>query len=702
MKKLTIITIIFLLAMNSCETSIPVKYPDTAKTGHVDTYFGTEVPDPYRWLEDDRSDSTAAWVAAENEVTFGYLDKIPFRAAIREALTAIWNYPKEGVPVKYGDKYFVYKNNGLQNQSVLYLLDSLYAEPRVFLDPNTLSDDGTTRVGGISVSNDNRYVGYTISAGGSDWQEIHIKDLSGKHLPDVVKWVKFSGISWHNDGFYYSGYDAPKGSALSEQNQFNKVYYHKLGTPQASDKLVYSDPENPLRYHRAFATEDGRFLILSISGGTDGNTLAVKPLKKPGAGFIPVTPANFDHEFIPVENFDDAIYILTNHEAPRYKLMKVTVGNGQPQWETVIPENDDVLVSATVAGDKIIAEYLHNAYSQLFLFDKDGKGKTALELPGIGSAGSISGKKGENELFYSFTSFATPAVIFRIADIHTPTPEVYKETQLNIQPGKYVTEQVWYESKDGAKVPMFIVYREGVPRNGKNPALLYGYGGFNISMTPSFSVANMLFLENGGVYAVANLRGGGEFGSEWHKAGTKLQKQNVFDDFIAAAEYLIKEKYTSSQKLAIRGGSNGGLLVGACMTQRPELFKVALPAVGVMDMLRFHKFTVGWGWVDDYGSSDNEEEFRYLLGYSPLHNIKAGVSYPATLITTADHDDRVVPAHSFKFAATLQAAQAGDNPTLIRIDTMSGHGASSTAKSIEEYTDLWAFTFYNLGMKLSH
>ncbi|MDR1405620.1 MAG: prolyl oligopeptidase family serine peptidase [Prevotellaceae bacterium] len=697
MKKL-ITVLIPLLAMNSCKPSVAVHYPATAKTDHVDTYFGTQVPDPYRWLEDDRSDATAAWVREENDATFGYLEKIPFRSAIREALTNMWNYPKEGVPGKYGDKYLVYKNNGLQNQSVLYILDSLHAEPRVFLDPNTLSDDGTTRVGGISVSTGNNYAAYTVSAGGSDWQEIRIKDIRGNDLPDVIKWVKFAGISWLRDGFYYSGYDAPEGSALSEQNRFNKVYYHKLGTSQASDRLIYGDPENPLRYHQVQATDDGRFLMLSVSGGTDGNTLAIKPLKEPGAGFIPVTPDDFDHEFVPVTHFDDAVYVLTNHDAPRYRLMKVTVAGGKPRWETVIPEGDDVLVSATAAGDKIVAEYLHNACSQLFIFDRDGKGKTALALPGIGSVGGISGKKGENELFYSFASFAVPATIFRIADINNPAPELYRETQLNVRPGKYITEQAWYESKDGTRVPMFIVYKEGVRRNGKNPALLYGYGGFNISMTPSFNIANMLFLESGGVYAVASLRGGGEFGSAWHRAGTGLQKQNVFDDFIAAAEYLIKEKYTSPEKLAIRGGSNGGLLVGACMTQRPELFRVALPAVGVMDMLRFHKFTVGWGWVDDYGSSDDEAEFHYLLGYSPLHNIRPGVAYPATLITTADHDDRVVPAHSFKFAATLQAAQAGDSPVLIRIDTMSGHGASSTAKAIEDYTDLWAFTFYNLGM----
>ncbi|GHT10756.1 prolyl endopeptidase [Bacteroidia bacterium] len=684
--------------MSSCEQKLSVKYPVTDKVNHVDNYFGTEVPDPYRWLENDRSDSTAAWVKAENEVTFGYLEKIPFREDIRKSLTAMWNYPKEGIPTKHGGKYFVWKNDGLQNQSVLYVQDGLSGEPRVFIDPNTMSEGGTTRVSSISVSNDNKYVGYTVSDGGSDWKELRVKDITGKDLPDVIKWVKFSGISWLNDGFYYSGYDAPKGSALSEKNQFNKVYYHKLGTAQSADVLVYQDTKNPLRYNTAGATEDGRFLILSVSAGTDGNTLSIRDLQKKGAGFVPVTPASFEHEFVPIDNIGDDIYVLTNRDAPHYKLMKVNISKGKPQWDVVIAEGEDVITGTAFVGGKLVVEYLHNASSQVFIFDKDGKNKQQLALPGIGSIG-FSGKKTENEMFYSFTSYATPATIYRIADINNPKAEVYKETKLSFTLSQYVTEQVWYTSKDGTRVPMFLVYKEGTPRNGKTPTLLYAYGGFNISMTPGFSISNMFFLENGGIYAVACLRGGGEFGSEWHKAGTKLQKQNVFDDFIAAAEYLIKEKYTSPAKLAIRGGSNGGLLVGAVMTQRPDLYRVALPAVGVMDMLRFHKFTVGWGWVDDYGSSDNEQEFNYILGYSPLHNIKADTHYPATLITTADHDDRVVPAHSFKFAAAMQAAQVGKNPVLIRIETMSGHGSSSTGKAIDEYTDMWAFTFYNLGMK---
>jgi prolyl oligopeptidase len=698
MKKFILPLSIIAMAMQSCSTGPSVvKYPPTAKVNHTDNYFGTQVEDPYRWLENDRSDSTAQWVKQQNEVTFAYLKKIPFREQIRKTLTQIWNYPKEGIPTRYGTRYFVWKNDGLQNQSVLYQMDSLNGETRIFIDPNSLSEDGTTRVGNLSVSNDKKYVAYTQSSGGSDWKEIRLKTMDGEDLPDIIKWVKFSGIAWVQNGFYYSAYDAPKGSALSEQNQFNKVYYHELGTPQGTDILVYEDRKNPLRYNTAGATEDERFLILSVSAGTDGNSLAVKDLRKPNSPFISITPQNFENEYSPIENFGDDILVLTNEGAANYRLMKVNISSGKPKWDVVIPESRDVLTGAQVIGGKIVVEYLHNAYSQMFIYDADGKNREEVALPGIGSVTGISGDKKNSEFFYSFTSFALPPVIFRVENIGSPVPELYKETKLSIQPSQYETKQVWYASKDGTKIPMFVVHKKGIVLEGQNPTLLYGYGGFNISMTPSFSTSNILFLEQGGIYAVACLRGGGEFGKEWHKAGTKLSKQNVFDDFIAAAEYLIAEKYTSPDKLAIRGGSNGGLLVGACMTQRPELFKVALAAVGVMDMLRFHKFTVGWGWVDDYGSSDKEEEFKYIYKYSPLHNIKAGIAYPATLITTADHDDRVVPAHSFKFAATLQAAQAGENPTLIRIETMSGHGSSSTSKAIEELTDMWAFTLWNLG-----
>jgi prolyl oligopeptidase len=699
MKKIILFFLMTVLMMSGCTRNpqIKVVYPDTKKVEHRDVYFGKEVADPYRWLEDDRSDETTAWVAAENEVTTGYLSQIPFRDAIKASLTEIWNYPRQGLPRKVGNKYFVWKNDGLQNQSVLYVSDGLDGEQREFINPNTLSAEGTTAVGSLSPSNDNKYVGYTLSVGGSDWREIRVKDMDGNDLPDVIKWVKFSGISWDGDGFYYNGYDEPKGSVLSQKNEYNKVYYHKLGTPQAQDKMVYQDLKNPLRYNRAYATKDGRFLVLVVSGGTSGNSLAVKILKHPGSTFRTLVDG-FDWDYSPIGNFDNELYVLTNAGAPRYKLVKINPTAGKVAWKTVIPEREDVLQSVSVIGGKLVAEYLHDAHSKLYVFDKTGKLETELALPEIGTVSAISGDEDENEMFYGFTSFTTLNDIYRL-DISNPQPALYKSISLKVKTGKYVTEQVFYESKDGTKVPMFIVYKEGTKKNGQNPTLLYGYGGFNISLTPGFSASRMLFLEQGGIYAVANLRGGGEYGEDWHKAGTKLQKQNVFDDFIAAAEYLIKENYTSAGKLAIRGGSNGGLLVGACMTQRPELFKVALPAVGVMDMLRFHTFTVGWGWVSDYGSSDNEEEFNYLLGYSPLHNINPGTCYPATLVTTADHDDRVVPAHSFKFTATMQAAQSCGNPVLIRVETMAGHGAGKPiSKAIEEEADVWSFVFYNLGM----
>ena len=701
MKNLFLYTLVPMLALGCSEQPKPIQvsYPETQKVEHADVYFGTTIADPYRWLEDDRSAETAAWVEAENKVTFGYLEQIPYRNDIKNKLTEMWNYPRQGVPFKAGEKYFMWKNDGLQNQSVLYIMDGLDGEPREFINPNTLSQQGTTAVGSLSVSNDNKYVAYTTSVGGSDWKEIRVKDIDGNDLPDVISWVKFSGISWDNSGFYYSCYEEPKGSALSVKNEFSRIYYHKLGTQQKNDKLIYEDTQHPLRYNTAGITEDGRYLILMVSEGTGGNSLAVMDTRKPGSQFRTLVE-KLDKDYGVIENFDDELYVLTNDNAPRYRLMKVNPGAKELKWEVVIPENEtDVLQSVAVVSDKLVAQYLHDAHSVLNIYDRNGNFETEIELPELGTVGGISGKKGENEMFYAFTSFSRPTHIYRL-DVSQPKSQLYKATELSIKLSEYVTEQVWYASKDGTKVPMFIVYKEGLKKNGKNPTLLYGYGGFNNSVTPGFSISNLFFLEQGGIYAVANIRGGGEFGEEWHKAGTKLQKQNVFDDFIAAAEYLIAQKYTSSEKLAIRGGSNGGLLVGACANQRPELFKVALPAVGVMDMLRFHKFTVGWGWVGDYGSSDDEEQFHYLLGYSPLHNIKEGVCYPATLITTADHDDRVVPAHSFKYAAALQAAQACDNPILIRIETMAGHGSGKpVSKSIEEAADMWSFVLYNLGMK---
>ena len=701
MKKLSFF-LIPLLAISCSQQpkSIPVSYPETKTIEHTDIYFGVEVADPYRWLEDDRSDETAAWVNAQNEVTFSYLEQIPYRNEIKNKLTEMWNYPRQGVPFRAGDKYFMWKNDGLQNQSVLYIMDGLDGEPREFINPNAMSQQGTTAVGSLSISNDNKYVAYTTSIGGSDWREIRVKDIEGNDLPDLIQWVKFSGISWDDNGFYYSCYEEPKGSALSMKNESNRIYYHKLGTQQKDDKLIYEDVKNPLRYNTAGITKDGRYLLLVVSEGTGGNSLAVKDMRKPNSKFRTIVE-KLDKDYRVIENFGDELYILTNDKTPRYSLVKVNPLAKELNWEVVIPEREtDVLQSVMVVGEKLVARYLHNAHSVLNIFDVNGKLETEIELPELGSVGGISGEKGDNEMFYAFSSFSRPSEIYRIEDINQPEPKLYLVTELNIKLSKYVTEQVWYTSKDGTEVPMFIVYKEGLKKNGKNPTLLYGYGGFNHSVTPGFSISNLFFLEQGGIYAAPNIRGGGEFGEAWHKAGTKLQKQNVFDDFIAAAEYLIAQKYTSPEKLAIRGGSNGGLLVGACINQRPELFKVALPAVGVMDMLRFHKFTVGWGWTGDYGSSDNEEEFHYLLGYSPLHNIQKGVCYPATLITTADRDDRVVPAHSFKYAAALQEAQACDNPTLIRIETMAGHGAGKPiSKSIEEAADTWSFVLYNLGMK---
>lgn len=706
MKKSALVPLIALVAMGCKQTvkypEIPVTYPETKQIAHTDTYFGTTVSDPYSWLEDDRSAETAEWVKTENTVTYDYLSQIPFREDIRATLTKMWNYPKFGTPFKVGNYYFSYKNDGLQNQAVLYIMDKLDGEARVFIDPNTLSDKGTVALGGLSASNDDKYMAYTVSAAGSDWKEIRVREIAtGADLKDVINWVKFSGVAWYKDGFFYSGYDAPKGSALSEKNTYNRVFYHKLGTAQKDDRLVFEDLKYPLRYNNAGTTKDERFLFLDISEGTGGNSLAVKPANDLKAPFrMLVSAMNKDYDVI--ENFDNEVYVRTNDGAPRYKVVKCDPTAAEIKWETVIPESEDVIQSVNVVGEKIVVKYLHNAYSRLCIYDRSGKLERDIELPEIGTVGSVSGNKGNNELFYSFTSFTTVNNIYR-TDVTNPASELYKATELSVPISKYVTEQIFFESKDGTKVPMFIVYKKGMKKNGSNPTLLYGYGGFNASYTPGFNVSRMLFLENGGIYVLANIRGGGEFGEEWHKAGTKMQKQNVFDDFIAAAEYLIKEKYTSSEKLAIQGGSNGGLLVGACMAQRPELFKVALPAVGVMDMLRFHTFTIGWGWVGDYGSSEQSEEmFKYLLGYSPLHNLKPGTCYPATLVTTGDHDDRVVPAHSFKFAATLQAAQSCTNPVLIRIETEAGHGAGKpTSKIIDEATDIWAFTFYNLNMKFN-
>jgi len=700
MKKL--IYLLFLTCMFACSEK-SIQYPVTKKTDVKDNYFGTEVEDPYRWLENDTSQETAKWVKAENEVTFSYLEKLPYRNEIRQRLTDLLNYPKYGTPFKEAGKFFFFKNDGLQNQSVLYLTDSIGGEPRVVLDPNALSDDGTVALSGIDISEDGHYLVYKIARSGSDWNEIFVKDIeTGKILEDHLVWVKFSGLSWYDGGFFYSAYDQPdEGSELSGSNEFQKVYYHKLGTSQVSDELVMQDKERPKRMFGAGVTDDSRFLILSISEATNGNALSVKDLAKKKADFVPFMES-FDYEFNVMDNIGDDLYILTNYKAPKYRLVKININ--QPQegdWTEVIPEKENVLQAVSFTGGKIVAEYMKDAHSEVEIYDYDGKFDYTVALPGVGSVGSFSGKKNEPVAFFSYTSFNTPGEIYQY-DFDKKETQLYFRPEVTFNPDDYIVRQDFCTSKDGTKVPVFIVHKKGIELNGENPTLLYGYGGFNISLTPSFSSTRMAFIESGGVFALANLRGGGEYGEEWHKAGTKMQKQNVFDDFIAVAAYLIDSRYTNPDKLAIMGGSNGGLLIGAVINQRPELFKVALPAVGVMDMLRFHKFTIGWAWAGDYGTSeDSKEMFDYLYAYSPYHNIKEGAKYPAVLVTTADHDDRVVPAHSFKYIARLQEYNAGKLPVLIRIDTKAGHGGGKpTAKVIDEYTDVWSFLFYHLGMKM--
>lgn len=702
MKKiLFLLSLSGLIMTNSCKQTQRIEYPETRKSDHVDVYFGLEVPDPYRWLEDDNSAETAEWVKAQNEVTFAYLENIPFRDQIRDRLTKIWDYPRYSSPFRAGKYYFYFRNDGMQNQSVLYIQEGLEGEPKVFLDPNTFSEDGTVALSSLSISNDDRYLAYGIARAGSDWNEVRVIEIeTGIELDDLIQWIKFSGISWRGNGFYYSRYDEPgPGEALSGKNEFHKVYYHELGTPQSKDKLVYMNPDHPLRNYGVSVTEDERFLMLYESETTSGNALYVKDLSKPGADFIKITEG-FEYDYSVLDNIGDQLLVLTNHDAPRRQLVLINPAKPDPEnWTVVIPEKENVLRGASLVGGRIAIQYMQDATSRAYLYDYAGNLIDEVNLPGIGTISGFSGKKEDNIAFYSFTSFTFPSTIYRF-DVEKNESVVYRASEIDFDTGDYETKQVFYTSKDGTIVPMFITHKKGLRMNGNNPTLLYGYGGFNASLTPSFSVSRLILLENGGVYAVANIRGGGEYGKEWHEAGKKLNRQNVFDDFIAAAEYLVENKYTSPSKLAIQGGSNGGLLVGACMIQRPDLFKVALPAVGVMDMLRFHKFTIGWAWVGDYGSSDNEEEFHYLLGYSPLHTLQDGVEYPATLITTADHDDRVVPAHSFKFAARLQEAHDGDNPVLIRIETSAGHGAGKpTSKIIDEQTDIWAFVFKNLGVK---
>ncbi|MDP4663248.1 MAG: prolyl oligopeptidase family serine peptidase [Salibacteraceae bacterium] len=678
-----------------------ITYPETRKdTSVVEDYFGTKVADPYRWLEDDRSAETEAWVTAQNEVSFGYLQKIPFRDKIKDRLTDLWNYEKYSAPFKRGDFTYFYKNDGLQNQYVLYR-EKQDGQSEVFLDPNAFSEDGTTSLAGLSFSEDGSLLAFAISEGGSDWRKVILMNASSKEIiEDTLIDIKFSGLAWKgNEGLYYSSYDKPKdGSELSGLTQFHKLFYHKLGTPQKTDKMIFGGEETPRRYVGGDVTEDGNFLIITAATSTTGNELYMQDLRNPASKIVKLVD-NFDNDYNVIHSLGDILFIETNYKAPNGRVMSMNVKSPEMEnWKELIPETENVL-RIGAAGGKFFANYLKDATSMVQQFDIDGNMEREIELPGIGSVGGFGGRLEDTELYYTFTSYVYPPTIFKF-DISSGTSELYKESGVKFNPEEYESKQVFYASKDGTKVPMIITYKKGIKLDGTNPTMLYGYGGFNISLTPSFSTSNIVLLENGGVYAVANLRGGGEYGEKWHTAGTKTQKQNVFDDFIAAAEWLIENKYTSSEKLAIAGGSNGGLLVGATMTQRPELMKVAFPAVGVLDMLRYHQFTSGAGWKYDYGTSDESREmFNYLLGYSPVHNAKKGTHFPATMVTTGDHDDRVVPAHSFKFAAALQDAHEGENPVLIRIAVNAGHGAGKpTSMIIQEQADNWAFMFYNMGI----
>lgn len=700
MKKTTLL-IGGIMVMSCASQQQKIVYPETAKVDTVDVYFGTQVPDPYRWLENDTSAATAAWVAAENQVTNDYLSKIPFREQLLKRLTELANYEKIGTPFKKHGKYYFYKNDGLQNQSVLYVQDTLDGEPRVFLDPNKLSDDGTVALTGLSFSKDGKYAAYTISRSGSDWSEVFVMDVAtGQLLEDHIEWAKFAGPSWRGDGFYYSAYDAPKkGKEFSNVNENHKVYYHKLGEPQSADKLVYQNPAFPKRFYSAGTSEDERILFFYEAGAGRGNNLFMQNLIKPDSKIVQLT-TDFEYSYSPIEVIGDKMYLYTNYGAPKGRVMVADINKPLlANWTELVPESEAVLSGSQVIGNKLFLTYDKDASNHAYVYDLDGKLMQEINLPSLGSVG-FSGDKDDKECFFGFTSFTTPGTVYKY-DVDKNSYELYRAPKVNFNADDFVTQQIFFTSKDGTKVPMFLTHKKGLKKDGSNPVFLYGYGGFNVSLNPGFTTSRIPFLENGGIYAQVNLRGGGEYGEAWHVAGTKMQKQNVFDDFIAAAEYLITDKYTNSNKIAIVGGSNGGLLVGACMTQRPELFKVAIPQVGVLDMLRYHKFTIGWNWASDYGTSEESKEmFEYLKAYSPLHNLKPGTTYPATLITTADHDDRVVPAHSFKFAAMLQACNDGTNPTLIRIDSKAGHGAGKPmAKVLEEQADTYGFIMYNLGMK---
>lgn len=677
-------------------------YPKTRKADQIDDYHGTKVADPYRWLEDDRSDETSAWVKAQNEVTFGFLNQIPYRDNLKKRCEEVFNYEKYSSPFRNNEWYYFYKNDGLQNQSALYRQKGLNGTPELVIDPNKLSADGTTRMTQFNISKNGKYAAYALSKGGSDWQEILIMDLATKqNLSDKLEWVKVSGIAWQGDGFYYSRYPAPNGSELSAKNENHQVFFHKINSAQSADKLIFEDPSEPQRFNQVYVSEDEKYTFLSISDrgkGKQGNIL--RYAEQGSTTFKPIINEINGFDYSVIHNVGNKFIIQTNSNAPNEKVMLFDPKMPEEKnWKIVIPEKKEVLQYASAAGGKLFVVYMKDVTTKAYVYNMKGKLENQVVLPGVGTATGFGGNSDDKVVFYVYSSFSTPSTIYKY-DINTKTSTVFRKLNLPFDPALFETKQVFYNSKDGTKVPMFITYKKGIKLDGNNPTMLYGYGGFNISLQPGFSSLLIPFLEKGGVYASANLRGGGEYGETWHEQGTKLKKQNVFDDCIAAAEYLIAQKWTSPAKLAVRGGSNGGLLVGAVINQRPDLFAVAIPQVGVMDMLRFHTFTIGWNWKPDYGSSENPEEFKALYAYSPLHNLKEGVAYPATMITTADHDDRVVPAHSFKYAATLQEKYKGNKPMLIRVDVNSGHGASNTKKNIELTADIYSFIFYNMGVKL--
>ena len=695
---------LFILLFVTVTASAQLTYPPTKKVDVSDNYFGTTIADPYRWLEDDNSEETKNWVQQQNVVTSTYLSGIPYRDKVKSRLAVLWNYPKYGSPRKEGSYYYFSKNDGLQNQSILYRQAGLNAEPEVFLNPNQFSGDGTVALSGTTFSKTAKFLAYQIARSGSDWQEAVIMDLSTQKLiDDTIKWIKFSGIAWKGDeGFYYSRYPVPDATTkLSKQNQYHKVYYHRIGTLQSQDQLIYEDNEHPLRNVGADLTDDGRFLIISTTEGTSGNELWVKDLTNAKDNYINLV-SGFKTDPDVVDSYGNFLLVKTNQDAPNFKVVLVDPNQSSVNnWKTIIPEQPEVLQSVGTGGGYLFCSYLKDASTRVLQYTYEGKLVREIKLPGIGTASGFGGKRSDKSFFYTFTSYTYPPTIFSY-DIASGVSTLFRKTETAFNSEAYETKQVFFTSKDGTRVPMFITGKKGFSLNGNNPVLLYGYGGFNIPQTPGFSISNAFWLEQGGLYVVVNLRGGSEYGEAWHQAGMLAKKQNVFDDFIGAAEYLIQNNYTRNNLIAIRGGSNGGLLVGACMTQRPDLFKVALPAVGVMDMLRYHLFTIGWAWAVEYGRSDKAEQFPYLLKYSPLHTLKQGTHYPATLITTADHDDRVVPAHSFKFAARLQEAHQGANPVLIRIETKAGHGAGKpTSKQIEEAADIWSFTMHNLGLSFN-